>query len=178
MNNNDIQTIREVIEACRKHEMAVASRSGLDDVVEGLAISATKLETILDRNTCTKGQGKKLLALLKEKVRETDKNLRDRARAVKKMPSIGLLVAIQEAVTIKLELIEACSEAMKAAREGNDPVVAVRRWLHETRTYDRLIGYECRPIRGVLVDLDRYNAKIEARRIVYDLLVIVMGVGG
>jgi len=183
MKENDIQMIRQVIHACRRHEKAVLGQPELlEDVANGLAISATKLEIILERNTCTKAQGNRLLVLLKEEVRKAEKELKAKFVQVKKMPAMLTLADINEVVAMKLALVEACSEAMKADKEKRDPVVAVREWLYEpaemgwTRT--QVIGYQGRPIQNVLLDLDRHNGKVQARKIVRDLLIIVMGVGG
>ena len=66
MNHTQRQTIQEVVDACRTHEKTTARVEGLEDVHEGLAISATKLDTLLSTDEDNPQLGKKAITLLIE----------------------------------------------------------------------------------------------------------------
>jgi hypothetical protein len=154
LSKSERQTIQEVIEACRIHEKAVANMVDAklsrrlretEDVTEGLAISATKLETLLG-----------------EKFNPKASNAVLRSMEDRRMSCSWTTRFIDEAIHCATQSIK-----------DKVPVrIALEDWTAQARKSIVSMRIDARPIPAVIIDANDQDALLYAIGIVRDALVL------
>jgi len=174
MRQSTRKVIQEVIAACRIHERAVSEAirktkdfplaTGLPDVEEGLAISATKLEELLKADGDDPRLDKKAIALLLDAKRKADAAVKEAQAEVRKFAANpngslkwdwhGTLV---RAVSTRDYFAAAIGVARRAVQDGGCAQAALREWCDGQDTSTRVVRTGGRPIHGVFEEIEENN---------------------
>ena len=161
MNNLQRQTIQEVLNATRVHERATDKVKGLEDVNEGLAISATKLEVLLEEDACDTAKAKKLAKFLVE----LEMTGRREIKRLNELANSSRDVAWTNPHRLEVYRLETAIGQIQAARgvakmavqDGINPIVALRVWVANNLTSLTVIKTDGNPIHAVLRRLEMEN---------------------
>jgi hypothetical protein len=160
------QAIGECIEASRIHEKALArgTTDDLRDVLEGIAIGATKLQAVLDEDADDPRLDKKAVALLREahaKSKKAVKEAREEVARFSAFPRGGLKWDWSGTLAMAVATQDAFEGALASARQAlNDKsgVCAVlREWCASSEASMRVVRTGGRPIHSVFEELEENN---------------------
>lgn len=178
MKSSQRQTIQEVIDACRVHEKATEKVEGLEDVNEGLAISATKLEAALaeDHDHDPK-RNAKVAKLLKEKLVKAEGEVRLAKHDVQMFAANprgklkwGYAEALVQATATRDALSGAVAEVMQAAKENRPACAALREWARSSLESIRVTRTGGRSIMQVFEEVEEDNGLKQAVRVVLEII--------
>lgn len=169
-NNQEHVVISEVIDACRGHERALQSytrrprdKSFLPDIIEGLAISATKLEVLLKGNAYDKVKAQKVVSMLNGSIKHVRRNIRLATQAQKMLEAgcggkykmvVGALISRTESLTTFQNVLKDFKVAM-ANKES--PVAFLRSWIADRLLAMQEIVMESRPYHDILKEVEEQN---------------------
>jgi hypothetical protein len=165
-NNQEHVVISEVIDACRGALQSYTRRrdkSFLPDIIEGLAISATKLEVLLKGNAYDKVKAQKVVSMLNGSIKHVRRNIRLATQAQKMLEAgsggkykmvMGTLISRKESLTTFQNVLQDFKVAM-AAKEN--PVAFLRSWIADRLLAMREIVMESRPYHDILKEVEEQN---------------------